>query len=83
MINLCEGKDIQKSNGFPWNSWEADLDENNNPIEPYSFVTGGWWRFFHHLKTCESCRKANNITLQEVQEELEYLERRWKEVMGD
>ncbi|RLI87719.1 MAG: hypothetical protein DRP01_00920 [Archaeoglobales archaeon] len=83
MINVCEGKDIQRSEGNPWNSWEAYLDDEGRPIKPYSFVTGGWLRFFQHLKECEKCRKANNISLREVREELESLEKEWKEVMGN
>ena len=80
MINVCEGKSIIASNGYSWNAWEAWLDENGDPIEPYSFRAGGRWEFFQHLAKCRKCRRANRITKKEVLKELKRIEEEWRSV---
>ena len=80
MKNLCENIDVVPSNGHIWNGWVAYLDKDGEPIEPYQFRSGSWWKLMEHLKECRKCRVANGVTLRWVERELKIIEREWLRV---
>jgi len=77
VVILCWGEEIEKSSGYPWNGWVRKLDDNL-----WSFRTGSWADAFEHLKKCEKCREANNLTIEEIEDELRKSDEEWREVMG-
>ena len=69
-----------QSDGLPWNAWEVEIGAEDGP---WSFRAGGWWQALEHLSKCEDCRRENEITLEDVTEQLNKIEREWRMVVGE
>ena len=73
MIVKCWGVNLVQSDGLPWNAWEAKIGEDRT----WYFSASGWWRALKHLAECEDCRRENNLSLQDVTEQLDMIEGEW------
>ena len=63
---------IHQSSGHPWNGW-LEYEQGF-----YDFWAGLFDKVIQHLLKCEACREEAGLTLEEVKELAERIDREWE-----